>query len=298
MDLQQLRCFAMVCKYQSFTKAADKMFISQSSISKNITALEKELGVSLLNRNKQYVLPTAAGAFFFSKVQSLLQSLDVTTAQTKKIGHGIEGFLKIGVNDQLDINGILPNFLRYFSLNEPSIDLDFCMHSYKDLPDMILTGAIDVAFVPNTGNDVSPSFKSIAINRDFPRLYFSCDHPKAGKKELNISDFKDDTFLLLDSPNSHLLNIVDEIGCSFRNTKKIKSLNVMKLYLEANLGVTILGASQSFFYSSRVKTIPISGLTKKVGTDLIALKNSPNTSVDIFFKYIEKHLSKTASRHQ
>ena len=58
MDFQQLECLIEVCKYNSFTRAANALFLSQSSISKNIASLEQELGISLLERTRHRVTPT------------------------------------------------------------------------------------------------------------------------------------------------------------------------------------------------------------------------------------------------
>ena len=67
MKLDQLHCFLEACKYHSISVAAEKNFISQPSFSSSITKLEKELGLTLLNRTSRGVTPTPAGVAILEK---------------------------------------------------------------------------------------------------------------------------------------------------------------------------------------------------------------------------------------
>ena len=71
MKLDQLHCFQEACKYRSISVAAEKNFISQPSFSSAITKLEKELGVTLLNRTSRGVSPTPAGLAILEKTQNI-----------------------------------------------------------------------------------------------------------------------------------------------------------------------------------------------------------------------------------
>ena len=123
MDFQQLECLIEVCKYNSFTRAANALFLSQSSISKNIAALEQELGISLLERTRHRVAPTKAGVYLAREAQRIVGEMSGAAEHAKQIASGKMGFLKIGVSDELDLNGLLPGFLSSFSRNFPEIEI-------------------------------------------------------------------------------------------------------------------------------------------------------------------------------
>lgn len=74
MNTDQLEYFLAIVKYKSFTKAANEMFISQSSLSKKIKALENELGIELLNRGKSIIELTHAGKEVYDFAQSFLKN--------------------------------------------------------------------------------------------------------------------------------------------------------------------------------------------------------------------------------
>ena len=69
---KQMQYFVSVVETQSFTKAAEECYISQSAISQQIRALEEELGVSLLVRKKKIVAPTSAGEYFYKHCKDIL----------------------------------------------------------------------------------------------------------------------------------------------------------------------------------------------------------------------------------
>lgn len=76
MKFEQLRYFQEACKYGSISVAAENNFISQPSFSASITKLEKELGVTLLNRNSRGVTPTTAGKAILEKIQGIFELVD------------------------------------------------------------------------------------------------------------------------------------------------------------------------------------------------------------------------------
>ena len=115
---------------------------------------------------------------------------DEAEERTKSIGAGRVGILRIGISDQLDINGILPGFLKEFISLVPTVDVKLSAHKAKILAMLTSEGELDVAFIPFTG-DVSARFglSSIEVNRACPRLYYSNLHPKARRPKLAPSDF-------------------------------------------------------------------------------------------------------------
>lgn len=91
MELRHLRYFVTVAKELSFTKAAEKLFISQPPLSRQIKELENELGVRLFDRNNRKVALTEAGKYFEKEVDNLLLTLEAASIQTKKISENING---------------------------------------------------------------------------------------------------------------------------------------------------------------------------------------------------------------
>lgn len=105
MKLDQLHCFLEACKYHSISVAAEKNFISQPSFSSAITKLEKELGLTLLNRNSRGVTPTPDGVAILEKSQEIFSLIndinDIATA------HSVLGTVRLATIPCL-LDSILP----------------------------------------------------------------------------------------------------------------------------------------------------------------------------------------------
>ncbi len=96
MLLKQLKYYITVVDCHSFTKAADICYISQSAISQQIKALEKELGVALMIRENRSFTLTAAGDYLYRHGKSLLQDFEKVKEETIRRGEDNELSLKIG----------------------------------------------------------------------------------------------------------------------------------------------------------------------------------------------------------
>ena len=291
MEIEQLRFFIEVCRTKSFSDAADKLFVSQPTISKKIMALESELGVVLFSRQKHSVTPTAAGLYLRDRAEKIISLADEAAERTRAIGAGKEGSLRIGISDQLDINGIMPGFLREFIVANPTLDVSVSIHKGLKLAQLIASGDLDAAFMPYTGDSFyNAGIGFIPVNRACPRLYYSVLHPKARRPRLSASDFQSDTLLTLGGENTETTRQLKKAGIVFRNVMILESMQTLKLYVEANMGVTVLGVSQNLCSYDRILSIPLPLEGFKVGTDCVFNEHSDNTCVPIFCEAVRNYL--------
>lgn len=86
MELEQLRVFAAVADEGSFTGAARRMYISHSTVSRTVTALEEELGVRLVERDNRFIALTKAGAVLREEAEHLLSTASAAAARVKAVG--------------------------------------------------------------------------------------------------------------------------------------------------------------------------------------------------------------------
>lgn len=96
MELRHLRYFLAVAEELNFTKAADKLFISQPPLSRQIKQLENELGAKLFERNNRKVTLTEAGKYFRKEATAHLQKLEAISLKTRKIAENVSGEYRIG----------------------------------------------------------------------------------------------------------------------------------------------------------------------------------------------------------
>src|SRR5579875_3512971 len=95
MELRQLRYFVAVAEELHFRRAAQRLHISQPPLTRQIAALEAELGCRLLERTRRRVQLTPAGEAFLGQARTILGELDVAVATARAIGSGQAGVLRI-----------------------------------------------------------------------------------------------------------------------------------------------------------------------------------------------------------
>lgn len=291
MDFQQLECLIEVCKYNSFTRAANAIYLSQSTISKNIAALEQELGISLIERSRHSVTPTQAGIYMAREADRIVSEMTRIAERAQQIASGKKGYLKIGICDELDLNGLIPGFINGFSRKYPGIEITMSVQGYKELATMIINDSLDVGFGPcayAVGQNQT-ELKSLIINRATPRLYFSCDHRYATKRDLKPSDFKDDSYVIMRNRFGRTLANLEANGLEFKGLIYVDSLQAMKLYVESNQGVCILGESYVIANSDKVDSIQVDGMAP-VGTDMFYKDSASNEATILFRREMEQYL--------
>src|SRR3954468_12281676 len=107
MELRHLRYFVAVAEEQSFTRAAERLYIAQPGLSQQIKALERELGIRLFERLNRGVVLTGAGRLFLHKARLALLAADGASAIGRHTCQGLAGHLRIGLSTHAR-NGLWP----------------------------------------------------------------------------------------------------------------------------------------------------------------------------------------------
>ncbi len=143
MLLRQLKYFLAVVETDSFTEAAAQCFISQSAISQQIQALERELGVELLRRENRKFTLNEAGKYFYQKGRLLADEAERLCGETSKIGRESSPRLRIGYlkcYSGLEFQMAVAEFSR----QHPEIPIEIIDGNHENLYDALRTGKVDV----------------------------------------------------------------------------------------------------------------------------------------------------------
>ncbi len=120
MELRHLRYFLKVCEERNFSKAAEKLFISQPPLSRQIKELENEIGAQLLERTNKRVELTDAGVYFEHEARDLLLTLERITLKTRKIAENISGEFRIAYISST-FGGIISELIQHLSTMYPYV---------------------------------------------------------------------------------------------------------------------------------------------------------------------------------
>ncbi len=281
MNTENLRFFMSVMEYRNFSKAASATFTTQSNISKQISALERELGTRLFTRSNAGVSPTPAGQFLYSGLESLLPALESLMVQTSRISAEERLSLRIGIVNSMSINPVLP-VIRHFRDSHPQVDITMESLGRETLLQQLSLGNLDVAFVFSVWPAALDAARRIPVTRSKPVIYYSRNLEKYRKDNLTIQDFMDATFARTVPKGADSYNAFCALPFQPREVIYADSIRSVQLYVASGLACAVLGKSQSLYDNANIATFEFSTSAAPVGTDAVWLTTSQNPAVALF----------------
>lgn len=182
--LQQLRILKAVATEKSFTRASEILYLSQPSLSKQIKSLEKNLDISLINRENNKISLTENGKVFLQYSDRILGLCEESCRALIDLKNGNRGNLRIGASQTIGTY-LMPGVLALFAQSYPQIDLKVQVNSTRIIANSILNRELDLAIV---GGEIPNELKNKLTVEHFVEdelsLILSKWHPFAKKKKL------------------------------------------------------------------------------------------------------------------
>ncbi len=196
MDFRKIETFLTVAKTGKYTEAADKLFVSQSSLSKQMSQMEKELGVKLFKKTRNGVELTQAGQDFYSYAHKALPEYQRACARLRMYQEGSTYPIRLGALPLTEEYGFADAFSSYWVRNT-SVQLEYFERSQEDLISKLERHKIDLAIV--RGEMLDPKrIAFIPLVRDELVLACSSKHPLSTLETVSISDLRNEQFILLE----------------------------------------------------------------------------------------------------
>ena len=143
MELRQLRYFLAVARTMNFTRAAEEMHIAQPPLSRQISHLEDELGVRLIDREARPMKLTTSGEFFRERAEEIVARVERLKKETVSHGRSGRQVLRIGFETSA-LYGHLPTVVKYLRARNPQLDIDLRPMSAREQIEAIRTGTAEV----------------------------------------------------------------------------------------------------------------------------------------------------------
>ncbi len=150
MDVKALRYFVELVDQQSFTRASEKLFVTQPTISKMIRSLEQDVHQPLLHRDGRRFWLTDAGKIVYQRAQEILAQLAQLDAELIDLNHLNRGQLKLGIPPM--IGHLYAGLIRQYRQRYPNIELTIVEYGGRKIEQAVLDGEIDVAFTMLSDN--------------------------------------------------------------------------------------------------------------------------------------------------
>ncbi|MFT4112888.1 LysR family transcriptional regulator [Silvibacterium sp.] len=262
MELRHLRYFTVVAETGGFGRAARMLHVAQSAISEQIRDLERELGVSLFNRENRRVRLTHEGEQFLEDARTVLDAANRAVTNMQRSQRGELGKLTVG----FFVGGMGPFFssiIREFRRVYPGIQVSLVEMAPGMQYQALQAGSIDVSFTRALPAIHASQLRSEPLRNEPFYAVLLRTHPLARKKTISIRELSEETFVLNDRRYSpavfdKVITLCTEAGFSPKigATGSVSS-GVIAL-VEAGEGVAILPQGSRILSSSDIVWIPLS----------------------------------------
>lgn len=303
MNLFQLEYFIILAETLSFTKASQKLHITQPTLSKQIINLEHSIGSQLFIRNKRDVKLTSTGKVFYNEVKKTLYSYDSAIQKVKDMESGTTGVINVGILGTALIYHF-PRIIERFHDKYPTIKVNPMDYTYHHLMENLSSGEIDVALLPDFEINKSPHVSKKTVFTDYMCVVVHKDHKFSEFKSVSMAMIKDDPLINMDprfSRTDHFLvnSIFSREGLVPNTTYEASSLLNMMLMADCQVGITILASHMQQFANDTLRFIPITGFEDYFKVSCI-YKEETNDCIDklldVIGEYSEYHKSKSLNK--
>ncbi|SFA90547.1 MULTISPECIES: LysR family transcriptional regulator [unclassified Bacillus (in: firmicutes)] len=192
MTLLQYKVFETIVDTGSFTKAGDKLGMTQSAISHAIKGLEVELSLNLLNRGRSGISLTSEGERIIHYVREILNLSELLNQEAGNLNGLKVGSIRIGTFPSVSAH-LLPAIIEKFQTNYPAIQVEFHEGGYNELMQMLSSGVIDVSF---STSETSGNLDFIPLLDDHLKIILPENHPLKNYKVLSIHNIADEPFIM------------------------------------------------------------------------------------------------------
>jgi len=241
--LKPLRAFCQTVRLGSVSRAAEALFISQPAVTQQLQALERELGVVLLERNGRRLSPSREGQLLYEMAQPLVESLDGLEAGFREKVQGLDaGELNIAANSST-ILYVLPKIVENFRARHPDVRLTLHNAISADGTDLLREDAVDLAV--GSMMDVPADLNYAPVYRFEQVLITPRDHPLASKPRLTLEDLSPYP-LILPPRRQVTYRLVDLVfqraRVPYTVALEVGGWEVIKQYVAMGMGISIVTA--------------------------------------------------------
>lgn len=269
MDSRRLKYFLAVAEELHFGRAATRLDIAQPPLSRQIAALEADMGAQLFDRSRSQIRLTQAGEVFERHARALVDRIDSAYRETRLVGEGGQGRLRVAFVGSAS-HGVLPSLIKSYRSHYPKVELALSAMNNAELHSAIIQREIDIAVArPDLGDN---ELRSEPLAREDLILAIPDNSELVARKDIVFSELGDQTFVLYPrrprpSFADHILSICKEEGFEPAAMELAQDFQTAISLVSVGVGICVVPQSVAqttrpgVFYRRYTGTNPGTGLT-------------------------------------
>ena len=291
MNFDQLKTFIAVVEFSSFTKAAESMYISHSTTSRSVSALEESLGVKLLERDSRSVRTTPAGDLLYRDGKALLKRAEELEQALKNVGTGLSGRLTV-VSANL-YSEALATCYKEFCSRYPEVIFAMYHKELSEILGQVSSGDADLGV---TFSYILPdNIENFGIKRVAPEKFcviVSAEHPLAEKKSVKIADLISENYVSVGAQRSGFTRKIEEAVLQDRLNSEILSVPTLEslfLQVRSGNGISLVPYPMAREYGTNCAILNVEDLESGFDVVVFWRKNNENPSLQLFIDMINDY---------
>ena len=289
MTFEQLSYFIAIVENDTFFDAACEMNISQSSLSKQIMKLEKELDLTLFDRTTRSATLTQSGEFFYNESKQLIEHYKLTLENIENFKSLHENKLHIAVlpiQTQYNLNALFNSFRK----ENPDIELQITEVEDDRLIEGISKNEYDLIIARETMFDKS-KFKTYPLAKDELIVAISSEHKLSQRDKLTFDDIKNENFILMNPYTSIYKLCINKLKENNIDANIIRTARTESIIgsVAINEGISLLPKSNfEVFHQKNINTI---SLKPQIALSVVLAKHkktASNIAIKEFIKFVDK----------
>lgn len=276
----------MVAQEENITKAADKLHITQPTLSRQLKQLEDELGVTLLHRGKRKVTLTENGILMKRKAQEIVTLSEKAKNEFKQDDELLSGEISIGCGEVRNVQ-FLSATIAKFQQQYPEVQFELYSAVADDIVERLEKGLVDIGLVSEPFDTRNYGYFRLKKN-DIWGVYVPKDHPLTKKKKVSAEDIMDESLIV---PKRNLVRneVANWMGNQYKDLKIVATYNLLlnaTVMVENGVGIALCLSSVT--ENENLKFIPFSPKLE-TGAVLIWKKyRDMSPTVKKFISYIKE----------
>ncbi|WP_309089986.1 cidABC operon transcriptional activator CidR [Domibacillus sp.] len=296
MDIKHLQYFIEVSNFNSFSKAADHLFITQPTISKMIKNLEVELGVELFDRSRKKLALTDAGKILLEQAKLVNKAFRNLETELDNLLELKTGHIRIGLPPIFDAHFFL-KVVGLFHEKYPGITFQLKEEGSKSIEDAVEQNELDVGVIVLPTQD--ELFHHFAFMEEDLMLILPISHPLAGRVEIDLASLSSESFILFNKDfalNDRIISSCNDAGFQPRVISESSQWSFIEEMVASKLGISLLPESICRHLSDHVCTVRVVNPSINWNLAIIWRKNQYlSYAAKEWLSFTKKELSKAAS---
>lgn len=271
MTTAQIQYFLVAAERLNFTAAAEQLYITQPSLSRQIAAIEDELGVKLFDRSNNMVRLTDAGKALYDRLSVFYRNYQTIVKEVRDIGAGSKGHLNLGILEDQYMPPSLTTAIRELIQKNPDCEINILRHDSRALFSGLMDGSLDAGLmlVYNAFSDYG--FESLDLTTAPAMIAISKQLPEAERGCLSMAEFNELLHkipLAMVTPDQFPEPLQHSLMCNMPfsgldqtcQIKLVSAITSVSLYVAMGLAVTLTNQGNLLANDPNVTFLPVDGI--------------------------------------